>query len=477
MSDDSRRGFVRRSAWWMTGLGLAPFLGSCESCFKKIRNRPIRRSLATLDPSDPIIQTYRDAVTAMMALPSTDGRSWQRQAQIHQDHCPHGNWFFLPWHRAYLNYFEQICRELTGKDDFALPYWDWTADAHVPAAFWSSGNSLFHAGRSATSTSVANAAMVGRPVIDDILNEPDFLLFASGAATAQRQTSSYGRLEGTPHNYVHGFVGGDMGTYMSPLDPIFWMHHNMIECLWVDWNIIRGNANTNDTGWSSFQFNGNFFDRTGASSDVSVAVTLLMPLLSYRFDGVCGGAGGAAAMSRAVADTAALRALLTHRAPPRLEVRQHFPFARAVQLSVRAPALDRIALPEEAIASVIQRSGAERLLLRVEAITPPRTESFFVRVFVNLPGATPQTPVEDLHYAGSFAFFTDPRHSVNASSGAGAFTVDLTNALRRLNATGRLSPAVSIQLVAVPIQAERAVTDTFSAQRMSLELAHVGEKQ
>src|SRR3712207_7159774 len=39
---------------------------------------------------------------------------------------------FLPWHRAYLGYFEQICRELSGYPRFALPYWDWTAEPKVP---------------------------------------------------------------------------------------------------------------------------------------------------------------------------------------------------------------------------------------------------------------------------------------------------------------------------------------------------------
>jgi len=206
----SRRSFVRTTAAVGAGIGLAPFLGLIEGC--DLSHRPVRRSLATLAPDDPIILTYREAVAAMKALPATDGRSWQRQAQIHFDHCPHGNWFFLPWHRAYLFYFEQICRELTGEPDFALPYWDWTADPHVPAAFWGdASNPLFQPGRSATPTSTADPSLVGRPVIDDILDEPDFLLFGSGAAAGQRDFSVYGRLEGTPHNYVHGFVGGIYG--------------------------------------------------------------------------------------------------------------------------------------------------------------------------------------------------------------------------------------------------------------------------
>src|SRR5688500_14408928 len=61
-----------------------------------------RRSVGTLAGNDPIIVSYRQAVSAMRALPSSDPRNWTRQAQIHLNFCPHGNWFFLPWHRAYL---------------------------------------------------------------------------------------------------------------------------------------------------------------------------------------------------------------------------------------------------------------------------------------------------------------------------------------------------------------------------------------
>jgi tyrosinase len=94
---------------------------------------------------------------------------------------------------------------------------------------------------------------------------------------------------------------------------------------------------------------------------------------------------------------------------------------------------------------------------------------------VNLPGATPQTPTEDPHYAGSFAFFTDPRHAM--PSGAGAFTVDLTETIRRLGPTGLTDAVVSVQLVAVPMREGAAPTDSFSVRRMSLELAHVREKE
>jgi tyrosinase len=42
------------------------------------------------------------------------------------------NWWFLPWHRGYIGWFEKKCRELSGDPEFALPYWDWTEQTKIP---------------------------------------------------------------------------------------------------------------------------------------------------------------------------------------------------------------------------------------------------------------------------------------------------------------------------------------------------------
>ena len=77
-----------------------------------------RPNVSNLAPDHAILVSYRKAINAMKALPQSDPRNWTRQAQIHQGNntvrCPHGNWYFLPWHRAYLLAFERICRQLSG---------------------------------------------------------------------------------------------------------------------------------------------------------------------------------------------------------------------------------------------------------------------------------------------------------------------------------------------------------------------------
>ncbi|MDZ7692786.1 MAG: hypothetical protein U5K69_16950 [Balneolaceae bacterium] len=66
---------------------------------------------------------------------------------------------------------------------------------------------MFNSTRTATASSTANSSFVGTSVVQGIQNETNFILYASGQATNHSQSVSYGALEQTPHNYVHGFVG------------------------------------------------------------------------------------------------------------------------------------------------------------------------------------------------------------------------------------------------------------------------------
>lgn len=282
----SRRQFLQ-----LTAVGaVAIALSGCtviEEILEKIANRPVRRDINALPPGDTSVATYNAAVGAMKLLGSGDNRNWLNQANIHRDFCPHGNWLFLPWHREYLYRVEEICRELTGDNSFALPYWNWQKDRSVPAPFFDASSNLFDATRNPNPTRTLSSANVGSSVIEAILDQPNFLLFASGSIAAgagQRTTSSYGPLEGNPHNSVHPFVGGNMGQVSTAArDPVFWTHHNMVEAIWVEWNIRRGNPNTNDSAWTGRQFT-EFYDRTGNSVTVTVNDSILYPLFLYRYD-------------------------------------------------------------------------------------------------------------------------------------------------------------------------------------------------
>ena len=60
----------------------------------------------------------------------------------------------------------------------------------------------------------------------------------------------FGALEQTPHNDVHGLVGGPsgfMGAFdTAPLDPVFWLHHANIDRLWAVWLAQPNRSNPAD---------------------------------------------------------------------------------------------------------------------------------------------------------------------------------------------------------------------------------------
>jgi tyrosinase len=449
----------------MGALSFAGFMGGCEELIEIIENRPVRRDISKLSPTDPIIQTYQAAVSAMKALPSTDLRNWNQQALIHYNHCPHGNWYFLPWHRAYLLAFEQICRKLTGNSDFALPYWNWTANASVPSVFWGASNPLFDPNRSVTATDVADPNFVGPTVVDSILNEPNFFLFASGQVTGQRDFGSYGRLEGRPHNYIHGWIdNSDMGSYMSPLDPVFWTHHNMIECCWIEWNIERHHANTNDPQWMNF--------------NVSVVDTLLYPLLSYRFE-PCKPNVGAGPMSKRLsrAEAKSLVKFVKHGAKVRLDFVKRYTLQRSLEVTPGHPTGGTIQLDPKQFHDALISESSRRLLLTLGGVELPDKADYFIRVFVNKPDASAETPLEDPHYAGSFAFFFDEsahHHGSEPSTSKPGYIVEVGETLRRLNSAGSLpTDQVSIQLIPVTFPHREAKPNRFSVQSLELGIAKV----
>jgi tyrosinase len=465
----SRRDFLKgATALGLTGMAIAT--GACESCYNKIKERPTRRNIANLAANDPIIQTYKDAVNAMKNLPAGDGRNWTKQAEIHLNKCVHGNWWFLPWHRAYLFYLEAICRKLTGNNDFALPYWNWTTSTSIPAPFWGAGNPLLNTTRAATQSSVVNSSICGASNINTILGQTNFLLFASAQATAQNQNNGYGVLEGSPHNYVHGFVGGEMGTYMSPLDPVFWCHHNMIECLWVDWNINKSNPNTNDPSWSGFTFN-DFVDADGNAVPIQVATTLLFPLLSYQFEPCAPGAPGSVTK-----DKATLERFLREGGPHKLDYIKRYELRRPLTLPIGRSEPTRLKVEPEAFRQVLDPNGREKAVLTIDEVEVPPKQDVFVRVFVNKPDASSATSIDDPHYAGSFAFFCcpDPAHAGMAVAPTPKlrYLVDCTQTVRRLGQGGSLTPDLDVTLVPVPIEEQRRIeTPSVTLGRVELAVA------
>ena len=87
-------------------------------------------SMALDGPWHPVLRAYALAIGVMQDLPESDPRSLAYQASVHgvgaetdpppdnfRSQCQHNCWYFLPWHRWYLHYFEQIIRSLLTEID------------------------------------------------------------------------------------------------------------------------------------------------------------------------------------------------------------------------------------------------------------------------------------------------------------------------------------------------------------------------
>ncbi len=419
-------------------------LGGCDKILDQIKNRPVRKDVSTLANNDPILEAYRDAIAQMQALTPADKRNWASQANIHLNSCPHGNWFFLPWHRAYLMALDDIVRTLSGYKKFTMPYWNWTCNRAVPAPFWQAGSVLNHSPRAITSSSQADINVVGPNAMNSIMGQTNFETFASGAATALRGGGGFtGMLEGGPHNYIHGtFIRGTMATYLSPLDPIFWLHHCNLDRDWYVWN-AAGNANTNDPSWVNFDLNNMFFGGTQQALDYKVGALILAPLLSYRYEeaGNCG-------VTIRQLDEAKVKAILDRGSAVRFTPQKSFgQVASGVQLHGLRRPTNRFALPAAATEAAMSQRDASRLVVRLDSVTPEGRGDYYVRVFVDLPAGAPQDPASD-HYAGAFAFFVDPEHHHTDPLN---FVVDVSDTIDRLNAKQAIKPdqplAVTLQVV------------------------------
>ncbi|HKE23555.1 MAG TPA: tyrosinase family protein [Bryobacteraceae bacterium] len=265
---------------------------------------------------EPTLLWYAKAVGEMSSLPAPDPGSWRFQAGVHGHdpitdpfvdlgplppqsiqkrfwrQCQHGTWFFLPWHRMYLGFFERIVRaavaKLGGPADWTLPYWNYSDTTNpnaktLPPCFREttlpdgSPNPLF----AIQGVSILRAPGInaGDPSVipdEDVdlsgcLTEgffsPDVdttvgdLGFGGPATGFNHDALAFGTnsVEFNPHNAIHVNVGGQWrqrgetidGWMMNPdtaaLDPIFWLHHANIDRLWSVWNRISA-ANTDPTG-------------------------------------------------------------------------------------------------------------------------------------------------------------------------------------------------------------------------------------
>jgi tyrosinase len=223
----------------------------------------VRNEVTSL--SAPDVAALRRAFSRAYGI--RDERGYAYFAGLHglplPSYCAHSNEYFLPWHRAYLYFFERALQDLDPGAN--LPWWDWTSSAShtagIPNAF------RRFAARAASPNPLADGPVTlppadlatfradprNRGAISSgsrprTLRDPDLPDELPRQATVRRALGArtftdFTLLVEGIHNGVHGWVGGAMTLIsVAAYDPLFWAHHTMIDRLWYLWQTSTGRS-------------------------------------------------------------------------------------------------------------------------------------------------------------------------------------------------------------------------------------------
>lgn len=471
MSDFSRRWFLKGSAAIPFGLWMEKY-----AVAQKVHPR-IRYNVMSTH-GQTMLAIYKKAVAKMMATSTANPRSWNFQwythwvppnfdpqtkvnmitntydspplpppppsaawkslAQDMWDTCQaHGPGedenYFLPWHRMYVFWLESIVRKVSGKAEFTLPYWNYSAASAIsgprlPKPFILPGattNPLWRANRNAGSNA-------GNPIDQ---GQPDTPLSTSALdqCTYEPNGAQQGFCMGLDfglHGNVHVLVGNGQGMGNVPTaagDPIFWMHHCNIDRLWASWNHgPNARPNPTDPTWLNQTFT--FADENGIKVVGKVGDVDSIAKLHYEYDAY-----------------EALKPCRTIRHIPNL-------IEAIPPLMIAGPGPVELGAAPVRIPLTVQQTGAAQsksLLQHFEALTP-QEEIFLVlrklqaevqpgvlyNIYLNLPeGAAPEKQPELL--LGAVNFFESMPHADHAEGPTPRFySFELSQVLSKLKAAG-----------------------------------------
>lgn len=414
-------------------------------------------------------ELWPDILPDKQGMENLNHTSMVYQALVHRHYCPHRNWWFLPWHRAYLFYFERLLqeavRDLNPTKLPTIPYWNWTDDRAIPTMFLGTfpANPLSNNRRFPQQLGDDS---VGERVIREVVDlTSSFLGFGSGRAKELGDPGDGSEFENGPHMAVHQLIGGrdrdgKKGDFLelntAAFDPIFWSHHTNIDRLWDRWLSIRGHNNPNkndpqDKPWHEMRFD-MFVDTQGNKLNKTVAEIMEDPDIQsvvYR-------PYGEAPPERGTPIP------LSHRSPRRnlvyaatVKAAHHQPLIinKGAQISVSLNTAQLKHLAAIAAAVPNQDDGGVVLLLKGISLNE-KLPYLYVRAFLN-KRATAATPTSDESYIGYFILYlAGHRHQHPIRPGQAQIeefnhALNLTLALRRLHRLRKLNIAKPLEVTLV----------------------------
>jgi tyrosinase len=351
--------------------------------------------------------------------------------------------FFLPWHRYYVYYFEQIIRAVLPDPTFTLPYWDYLGGPPetraIPPEFRERASALYRANR--------NPGVNDGVPIDQGRQQLNANAFRETSYIVNPQ-SGIGfcpQLEGNPHGTVHVDTGD--GTNMGSVptaagDPIFWLHHCNIDRLWESWNRLPNRPNPK---WPDRNFV--FANGGGGRVEAPVAGADRVALLRYQYDNYFVPPG---ILEAEVMASAPLAAPLDAATPVEVVAAGTGPLTLG-----RAPTRVALAQPAEVLESTrsavplalpANQRNLYLVLGGIELQGDPGTTGY--EVYLDLPEGA-KAASDDPHYVGTLNFFGVPASHDHQAENDHDVAFNITGVLQKLQQNRSLSEQPTVTLTPV----------------------------
>ncbi|GLJ28487.1 hypothetical protein SUGI_0560420 [Cryptomeria japonica] len=382
---------------------------------------PMRTRKAAHRVDAEFIEKYDKAVAAMKKLPLDDPRSFLQQGRVHCAYCNgaykvgsdavqvHKSWFFAPFHRWYIYFYERILASLIQDDTFALPFWNWdhVDGMTIPPMFTEKCRSLYNNNRDPCHQppTLLNLAAATSCVSGDVdaTYSNIYNHMVSGAGTAElfhggpiryegENTGSTGKLEASPHNLVHLWGGSpgnphreDIGSlYSAGKDPLFYSHHSNVDRMWFIWNTTLKNKNFDDKDLMETEFL--FYDENKQLVKVKAGDCYDISKLRYQYE--------ERELPWLTKGRSLKKAGKVAAKPRTLKTFEKAVDDKAKNLS--SPLTFKVERPNKS------PGKGQVEVLKIEGVETDRTGFSAFEIFINFPEANSGTPFNSPHYAGSF---------------------------------------------------------------------------
>jgi tyrosinase len=312
-----------------------------------------------------------------------------------------------------------------------------------------------------TATNVSEFIVLSGLLPIDFYNPTSQLSFNSSKTTNHNVppagASSFSTLEGLPHNKVHNYIGGygplDPGPYgnmtnnLSPVDPIFFLHHSNMDRLWDVWTRKQKNRN---------------LPYLPAGDDLKTYSD--EPFLFYvGGDGKYVGPGKAADyIGTDVFDynyTSGTGEKIVEPPAAAVAARRALPLLKGTLKANVAS----VAVPNAAIENHLADTQSQPL---VAVVTIPRPSGLSnareFDVLVNAPPGVTQVSADSPYYAGTVAFFGSTMPGMKMSEDA-TFTVPLRKNLQAFTALRAAGNTTALNIRLVPSQEKSGPAPTLKA--------------